>query len=416
MHSLGMLLKSYGPDVEHAERLVASFTQYNVDGLPLFVVVPDEDLPRFAGARGRRRHRPIGEPRSAQHLVDEPVAGIRPGYINQEIVKLAFWELGLAENYFCVDSDAVFVRPFGRDDFMLDETTPYTVLVEDNELKVEPRYYEEHWKGREIHLRRIQELVGLDDRRLLTCHGHQVFSGTVLRSLKDGLPGARGWTYADLLAEAPYEFTWYNFWLQKSQVIPIAVREPLVKTFHHEGQHLEYALRGIGPDDIARGFVGVVVNSNYAAPGPTATRAEAPEETLARYVQYPVLAKALALKVRATARRQTASGSDGARRAGHEAADWAGLSVVERYQSSVGGTKAEAARAPAARHPPALPDPARALGRRRAVWPSCCSACSSARGPAPGPSIRSWRSTGRPLSSPCCGWACWPCAAPTTSE
>ncbi len=47
---------------------------------------------------------------------------------------------------------------------MFDETTPYTVLVEDNELKVEPRYYEEHWKGREVNLRRIQELVGLDDR------------------------------------------------------------------------------------------------------------------------------------------------------------------------------------------------------------------------------------------------------------
>ncbi len=73
---------------------------------------------------------------------------------------------------------------------MFDETTPYTVLVEDNELKVEPRYYAEHWQGREAHLRRIQELVGLDDRRLLTCHGHQVFSSTVLASLKRRLHGA----------------------------------------------------------------------------------------------------------------------------------------------------------------------------------------------------------------------------------
>ena len=87
-----------------------------------------------------------------------------------------------------------------------------------------------------------------------------------------------------MLAEAPYEFSWYNLWLQKSQVIPIEVREPLVKTFHHEGQHLEYALRGIGPDDIARGFVGVVVNSNYARSWADSAVGEAPEETLARYV------------------------------------------------------------------------------------------------------------------------------------
>ena len=43
---------------------------------------------------------------------DDSVMGIRPGYINQEIVKLAFWEKGLCENYFCMDSDGVFIRNF----------------------------------------------------------------------------------------------------------------------------------------------------------------------------------------------------------------------------------------------------------------------------------------------------------------
>jgi hypothetical protein len=303
VHTLALLLKSYGGDADLAERMIASFTRFNVEGLPLYIVVPDEDVPRFEAFSGENVT-VLPESRLGQYLVSEPVAGVRPGYINQEIVKLAFWELGLADNYFCVDSDAVFVRPFGRDDFMLDETTPYTILVEDNELKVEPRYYEQHWQDREIHLRRIQELVGLHDRRLLTCHGHQVMSSTVLRSLKEEFLEPRGWSYADMLAEAPYEFTWYNMWLQKSQVIPVAAREPLVKTFHHEGQHLEYALRGIGPDDIARGFVGVVVNSNYARGWSPSSAAEAPEETLARFVEYPVLAKALALKVRDTARRR----------------------------------------------------------------------------------------------------------------
>ena len=303
MHTLALLLKSHGGDADLAERMIASFTRFNVEGLPLFIVVPDDDLPRFEAFSGENVT-VLPESRLGQYLVTGDVAGVRPGYINQEIVKLAFWELGLADNYFCVDSDAVFVRPFGRDDFMVDATTPYTVLVEDNELKVEPRYYEQHWRGREIHLRRIQELVGLHDRRLLTCHGHQVMSSTVLRSLKEDFLEPRGWTYADMLAEAPYEFTWYNMWLQKSQVIPIAIREPLVKTFHHEGQHLEYALRGIGPDDIARGFVGVVVNSNYARGWSPSSAAEAPEETLARYISPGVLARALALQTkRAVSRR-----------------------------------------------------------------------------------------------------------------
>jgi len=298
-----MLLKSYAPDVDHARRLVASFAQQNAEGLPLFIVVPPADLDLFSGLGGPHIE-VLSEDLLSEFLVTEPVAGIRPGYINQEIVKLAFWELGLTENYFCVDSDAVFVRPFGFDDFMFDATTPYTVLVEDNELKVEPRYYAEHWQGREPQLRHIQELVGLQDRRVLTCHGHQVFSATVLRSLKEDFMTPRGWSYADLLAQAPYEFTWYNMWLQKSHVIPIEVREPLVKVFHHEGQHLEYALRRVTSSDIARGYVALVVNSNYARSWGDVDADELPEATLARYVPYSVLAKALAIKARDTATRR----------------------------------------------------------------------------------------------------------------
>lgn len=305
MHRLGVLLKSYDRDYTHAERMVASFRKHNRDGLPLFVVVPDEDVARF-----RPMITPADEllPESAfaEHLVTKPMWDLRPGYLNQEIIKLGFWETQLAENYFCADSELVFVRDFGFDDFMADETTPYTVLVEDNELKVEPRYYVQHWRGRERHLRRIQELIGLHDRRLLTCHGHQVMSSTVLASLKQDFMDPRGWDYRDLLAESPYEFSWYNFWLQQSRVIPIVQKEPLVKTFHHEGQEVEYALRGVTAPDIARGFLGAVVNSNYADAydDPVAGAVPEIEETLARYVPPTRLARALALQLRQSTRRR----------------------------------------------------------------------------------------------------------------
>lgn len=298
-----MLLKSYADDFDYARTLVASYQKYNSDSIPLWIVVPDSDLEQFRTLAG-----PSIEfmPESAfgEFLVHENVAGIRPGYINQEIVKLSFWETGLVANYFCVDSEAVFVRPFTHDDFMFDQTTPYTVLVEDNELKVEPRYYADHWQGREKSLRRIQELVGLDDRRILTCHGHQVFSRTVLHSLKEDFLEPQGWSYRDLLAEAPYEFSWYNMWLQKTRVIPIEIREPLVKVFHHEGQELEYALRGISLEDIGRGYVALVINSNYARSIRGGDAAGSAEEVLARYMPASVLSKALARRVRDTAARR----------------------------------------------------------------------------------------------------------------
>jgi hypothetical protein len=265
----------------------------------LYCVVPAADLTRFA-VLGGPDLTVLSESELGQYLVDRPVHGMRAGYINQEIVKLAFWELELTENYFCVDSDAEFIRPFYRSDFMADEHTPYTVLVEDNELKVEPRYYREYWQQREIELRRIQELVGLDSKVVRTCHGHQIFSAKVLKSFKSDFLAPRGWAYADALEAAPYEFTWYNMWLQMNRTIEIHQREPLVKVFHNESQHLEYVMRGVTTGDIARGYLAVVVNSNYSRDlGLISTDASKPE-LLGTYLSYGEVRQLLFSKIRST--------------------------------------------------------------------------------------------------------------------
>jgi hypothetical protein len=303
MHSFAMLLKSYSGDVEYAARLVRSFERFNADGVTLYVVVPDDDVVLFTPLASDHVV-VLSEALLAPHLVDHEVHELSAGYINQEIVKLAFWELELAAHYFCVDSDAEFIRPFHRSDFMVDESTPYTVLVEDNELKVEPRYYAQYWVRREAEIRRIQELVGLDTDTVLTCHGHQVMSAAVLRSLRDDFLAPRGWDYADALAESPFEFSWYNMWLQRSRVIEIHPREPLVKVFHHEGQHLEYVLRGITVDDIARGYVALVVNSNYSRDiGMIPLGADKPE-VLSHYLSYGEVGRLLSAKARDTLRRR----------------------------------------------------------------------------------------------------------------
>jgi len=302
MLDFAMLLKSYSLDAAFAQRLIASFVEHNVEAIQLFVVVPEEDVELFT-AMGAANVQVIDETVLHPYFTDAPMHDIRPGYINQEIVKLAFWELGLAHNYFCVDSDAVFIRDFRISDFMFDHETPYTVLVEDNELKVEPRYYEQYWEQREAHLRRIQHLVGLDSPTILTCHGHQVLSAKVLESFVADFLGPRGWTYRDALAEAPYEFSWYNMWLQKALTIPIHRREPLVKVFHHEGHHLEYILRGISTTDIARGYVALVINSNYSRDLGVLNPHASKPESLSRYLSYREAVAVLTHKMKRTIRR-----------------------------------------------------------------------------------------------------------------
>ena len=299
-----MLCKSYSGDFEYAQRMVKSFHKFNSDSIQLFLVVPENDMDLFAPLSGDFVTL-LSEQLVVGHLVDHEVHGMRPGYINQEIVKLSFWELGLAQNYFCVDSDAEFIRPFGVSDFMFDSVTPYSVLVQDLELSVEPEYYNQYWVSREAELRSIAEIVGVDSRVVLTCHGHTVFSRAVLESFVNDFLAPRDWTYADALEFSPYEFTWYNMWLQKSGVIAIHPREPWIKVFHNKSQHMEYLLRGIELSDIARGYLGVVVNSNYSRGLGVVNADSSQSDSIATYLSYPQLAATFVSKAKSTWSRKT---------------------------------------------------------------------------------------------------------------
>jgi hypothetical protein len=282
MHKFAILLKTYIGDIEYAHRLIESYKEHNKDKIPLYIVAPKSDVECFEQFVGENI-----ELYSDQDITDElaiePVRGIRPGYINQEIIKLAFWEKRLCENYLCVDSDGVFIRDFYVSDFMYDQDTPYTILVEDNELMVEPEYYETYWQGRYKLIQHIQNLIGLKDKRILTNHAFSIFSAKVLESFKVKYLTAKGQTYIDILAEAPYEFSWYNIWLQYDNTIDIHVREPLFKFFHHKNQHIEYMLRGIKTSDLARGYIGVNVNSNYSRDFGVISFEENRCKTLAQY-------------------------------------------------------------------------------------------------------------------------------------
>lgn len=297
MTRFAILIKSHAADREYVTRLVASLRRHNVDAIPVFVIVPESDLTLFVEFSDEVIS-VLGESVLSEHLVSQPLAGFSAGYVNQEVIKLSFWETGLADNYLCLDSDAEFVRDFTFEDFMFDEGTPYTFLTEDAELISEPEYFSESWKGRAEKLRRIKQEIGVDDPRLLTVHGHAVFSSKVLRSFKQHFLAPRGWVYRDAIAFSPYEPTWYSMWLQHDRTIPIHVREPNIKTFHNATQHLAYVLRGVTSADLARGYVAVVVNSNYSRGDGVVTFGEAPHLALASYASAKELLLAMWFRIR----------------------------------------------------------------------------------------------------------------------
>lgn len=303
MDQLCFLLKSFAQDAVVAKRMLASFRKNNTEDIHLYAVVPAQDFDAFGSFRGADVTL-IAEEEFGRHLTDRPVSGIRAGYINQEIIKLAFHELSVADSYFTVDSEAEFLRPFSRKDFLHPDGSPYSVLVEDLDLAVDPDYYRDHWRSRSEALRVIWDEVGVDDPVIRTCHGHQVMNSKVLASFTQEFLEPRGWSYRDALEVSPYEYTWYNAWLQKSRVIPIHPREPFVKVFHTEKDYLQSVLAGVGAEDLARGYLAVVINGSFAQYIDSPSAAASKPEVIARTLSYQEFAAVLREKMRRSAKRR----------------------------------------------------------------------------------------------------------------
>jgi hypothetical protein len=256
------MLKTFGGDFASANRLVDSFRAHNVNALHLHVVVPEADMQMFE-AFASETITLIADESIPGRTATAYVNGIRPGYINQELVKLGFFRLGLTEAYLCLDSDAIFLRDFTFDDFMHSSGSPYTVLVEDRELQGNSSYYEEHWQGRSAKLDKIREFLNLPGANTyLTCHGFQILQSAVLQGLSNDILTPRGLDFLDLLEISPYEFSWYNFYLQSIDM-PIFVREPYFRVIHNGQQYSTELMSGMSQAVWTRGYLGLVVNSNF---------------------------------------------------------------------------------------------------------------------------------------------------------
>ncbi len=264
MYNFILFCKSYVGDFELMKVLVDSYLRFNKDSIPFYISIPRSDFSLFQKYFCDKKVFLLADEEITNGLVREIINGFDPGYINQQIVKLTFWKKGLAKNYFCIDSDSYFIRDFFYNDFMFNKDVPYAVLSEDKELCVDPIYYKTYWASRLDSLNKIKQRIGLTEKRLLTCHNNTTLSSKVLESFEKEFMLANNLSYLDILKISPFEFSWYNFWLQKSKIIPIIPIEPLFKMFHLREHYVNYYKNNITEADIARAYIGICLNSNWA--------------------------------------------------------------------------------------------------------------------------------------------------------
>ena len=262
--------------------MIESFNKYNVDGLSLVLSVPESEFDMFNCFKSNTIEIITDESYAGKYFTTERLHNLPIGYVNQEICKLAFWETKITKNYLCLDSDLLFIRDFHESDFMADKNTPFTILVMDKDLAIE-KHYHNFWLWRQDFIGKIYKQIGLNDRRYRTCHGMQVLNATVLKSLKDDFMKSHKYSYADLIAIAPYEFTWYNAWFQKCGLVREVAVEPFFKTFHMRIEYTLSRLRGLDLKDYAYSYVGIILNGNWKKP---ATNYEKPTWWMKRLYKF----------------------------------------------------------------------------------------------------------------------------------
>jgi hypothetical protein len=67
------------------------------------------------------------------HLILEDIEK-SSGQLQQQVVKAEFWRLNFSKSYVCLDSDAKFIKPFYKTDFLYKDDLPYTVMDEAQEF------------------------------------------------------------------------------------------------------------------------------------------------------------------------------------------------------------------------------------------------------------------------------------------
>jgi len=260
----GFFLKTYKDDYNYVKRLINSFNKHNKDDLLMYIMCSSNESVLFKKFESENI-RLLNEEKLGHYLVNDfSINNISPGYVNQCILKLSFWELGLLENYFCIDSEVVFIEDFLLSDFITENNIPYSFLIEDNELKVDPIYNNEYNISRDKTIDLIKSSLKLNSNKHLTIHGNTTLSSLVLKCFKKEILEKRNISYKDLMKISLMEFTWYNFYLQKEKPFEIIVREPIIKTFHNFYNYNDYLRKGITINDISRGYKGYLINSNFS--------------------------------------------------------------------------------------------------------------------------------------------------------
>ena len=253
MQNFILFCKSYRKDVYRAKRLITSIAKLNEDKIPFYLSVPKEDLALFSQEIDWEDLKSVGE----FHLItDESIVlsnthldtkasleryYVMPGYLSQQVIKAEAWRLIGCENYLCLDSEAVFMKPFYLRQFMANDSEPFTIIHPNTEFlnlakSLGKKKAIEHFFQDNQLLKDEFGRIGADAQDWDFGPAPLIWSKKVWQSLEMNHLTPKGQTIWDAIERLPFEIRWYGEALLKFKAIPIHPHEPLFQVIHYDWQ------------------------------------------------------------------------------------------------------------------------------------------------------------------------------------
>ena len=267
MMPLVLYCKSYSTDLFRVVRLAKSIQQFNIEKLPFYVSVPRAELKLFADHLDGLNVELLADDdilKASARVNVEQVAAL-PGHLSQQIVKSEFWRLGLSMAYVCLDSDALFIREFGKADFLTPDGTPYTMMDEAHDLMEDaikqkrPRVAQAFVREADL----VQTLFGRQGRRYSFGPFPLVWHREVWQSLDERYLRPKGMSLADAIVRAPIESRWYGEALLCYKAVGLMPCQALFKVYHYAWQYDDDEKHGITHDQLASLYCGVIYQSAW---------------------------------------------------------------------------------------------------------------------------------------------------------
>jgi hypothetical protein len=267
MKKFVLYCKSYRNDVLRVKRLAESIQKFNRENIDFYVSAPLSDRLLFEETLTGLPVILITDEEiiRANPALDQAKIDALPGGKSQQIVKSEFWRLGLSESYLCVDSDCIFIRPFGQSDFITPEGHPYTIVHEAKELlqfavrngmqKVCENFHKER--------QQIMEIFGRVGHHYDFGPAPLLWDKSVWAALDEQFLKPKRMNFYDAISLFPSEILWYGEAMLKYQPFPLIPVEPFFKFYLYERQFIVGKQQGETIERLAQDYLGVCYQSNW---------------------------------------------------------------------------------------------------------------------------------------------------------